>query len=130
VNWAYLAGFTDGDGCITLQVKGQYVVPRIRWAQKEADSAVLDRIAEFLDTQGFKNGGRSFSVARAGHKYPQRELWITNNEDTRRALIEMLPYLVVKRDRAAEAVDVLNTIHGLKLRFGNKYRVRLLREAG
>lgn len=125
-SWAYIAGFTDGDGCITRELsKGVYVYARIRWAQKESESAVLDWIGDFLVSQGIKTGRRRFSTATAGHKYPQRELAITNAEDTRLVLHQLVPYLVVKRQRAIEALAVLDHVHEMKQRYGNKYRVRM-----
>lgn len=126
MNWAYLAGFTDGDGCITREMsKGTYHYARIRWAQKESDSAVLDEIADFLAAQGMKIGKRQFAVARAGHRYPQRELAVTNAEDTRRVLHELMPYLIVKRARAIEALAILDHVHHMKRLHGNKYRLHL-----
>src|SRR6266487_6114464 len=90
--WAYLAGFTDGDGCITRELsKGSYHYARIRWNQKESDSAVLDVIAEFLTRQGIKLTSRNFTVSRAGHKYPQRELGVTIAGDTRLVIRKLLP---------------------------------------
>ena len=63
--------FTDGDGCITVESsKGVYRYSRIRWRQKEADSAVLDWIAAFLREQGCNVSERNLSVSRAGHRYP------------------------------------------------------------
>src|SRR5207244_3297270 len=115
VDWAYLAGFTDGDGCISRELsKGTYRYARLRWAQKESSSAVLDEIAKFLSLRGLKVSKRNFSVAYKGHKYPQRELAITNADDTGVALEQMLPYLVLKRDRAIEALSVLRAVQSLK----------------
>lgn len=127
MTWEYLAGFTDGDGCITREWgRGKkYPHARLRWAQKQSDAAVLFDIAEFLRTQGLKVSTRNFSVAYAGHRYPQMELGITNADDTCRALEAMLPYLIVKRERAIEAVSLLASIRRLKSQYGNKYRVAL-----
>jgi LAGLIDADG endonuclease len=122
--WAYLAGFTDGDGCISRETsKGSYHYSRIRWSQKESESAVLDEIAEFLGRQGIKLTQRNFSVSHAGHKFPQRELGVTNAADTRLVLHQLLPYLIIKRERAEEALVVLDHVYELKQRLGNKYRI-------
>lgn len=126
MTWAYLAGFTDGDGCITRECsKGKYPYARVRWNQKQADGAVLLEIGEFLRQQGVKLTERNFSVARAGHRYPQMELGVTNADDTLTVLEGILPYLVVKRERAIEAISLLTNIRRLKAQYGNKYRVQL-----
>jgi hypothetical protein len=125
MNWAYLAGFTDGDGCISREWgRGKrYPCSRIRWSQKASERLVLDEICAFLRSKGLKVSGRNFSTACSGHKYPQCELAITNAEDTRKALVEMMPYLVVKRQRAIEALAVLTYSAELKKQFGRKCHV-------
>jgi hypothetical protein len=129
--WAYLAGFTDGDGCISLETsKGTYRYSRIRWAQKESDSAVLDWVAAFLAGQDLKVTLRNFSVSTRGHRYPQRELAVTNGADTRVILQRLLPYLIVKRDRALAALAILNKVHDLKALYGNKYRIHCTSDGG
>jgi len=126
ITWQWLAGFTDGDGCISMEVsKGRYRYSRIRWSQKESTSWVLDEILELLQKYDVKVTDRNFSVAIKGHKYPQRELCITNAADTRFVLRKLLPYLVVKRERAIEALEILDEVHRLKKKYGWKYRVRM-----
>ncbi len=122
--WAYLGGFTDGDGCITREMsKGSYHYSRIRWSQKAADSMILDVISDFLIRQGIKLTDRNFSVSTATHKYPQRELGVTNAADTRLVLHRLLPYLILKRARAEEALIVLDHVYEQKQKYGNKYRI-------
>lgn len=128
MNWSYLAGFTDGDGCITREFsRGKYAYARIRWSQKQTDSQVLHEIMDFLRKEGIKVTERNFSVARSGHRFPQVELGISNADDTRKVLTEILPYLVVKRARAEEALGLLNAVSALKKTYGWKYRIHLAR---
>ena len=72
---------------------------------------------------------RSFSVATQGHKYPQRELAVTNAGDTRTVILALLPHLIVKRPRALEALKALNYAHDMKVLYGNKYRTHLAKLA-
>lgn len=109
--------------------KGTYRYSRLRWGQKESANQVLHEIAAFLRSEGLKVSERNFSVSRLGNKFPQSELGITNAEDTRVAIRAMLPYFIVKKERAIEALAILDEVHDLKLRYGNKYRVHMAKEA-
>jgi hypothetical protein len=129
MDWSYVAGFTDGDGCISRELaKGTYSYARLRWSQKLDSADVLYAIADFLGEQGLKVSERNYSVSVKGHKYPQCELAITNAEDTRVALHAMLPYLVLKKQRALEAIEILDQAHAAKCKYGWKYRAKLLAE--
>jgi intein/homing endonuclease len=131
ISWAYLAGFTDGDGCITTywSKNRSYLNVRVKWTQKESDSVVLDAISIFLVENGIKVTERQVSVYQGGHKFPQRELCISNNSDVAAVLRGILPYLVLKADKARETLQGLDEIEDLKKRFGRKYRVNA-RKAG
>lgn len=129
MNWAYLAGFTDGDGCITREcAKNTYVYARVRWSQKAASSCVLDAIDAFLTAEGVSFFGRNYSVATKGHKYPQRELGLVGTPGTQIVLRAMLPYLVLKKQQATEALEILDQIAVFKAKYGNKYRRCLEKE--
>lgn len=126
MNWAYLAGFTDGDGCIALQTKkDKYVFVRIRWSQKESESQVLDEIQKFFIEQGIPCSDRKFSVSLNGHKFPQRELGLTNNVVVRQVLKEMLPYLILKKEKAEYALTILDAVAEAKAKYGWQYKRHL-----
>ncbi len=111
VNWAYIAGFTDGDGCISYGVRVRNGWSNrwfcVRWGQTASNRMVIDEIAKFLHGKGIaaRNVNVSVKKTRLGADYA--ELAVQRHEDVQAVLINMLPYLILKQGQAQEMLDVL-----------------------
>lgn len=127
ISWAYLAGFTDGDGCIHIKTNEKgYLEVRIRWAQRESTSVILDEIKILLRHYGISVSDTS-TVRH--HKYYQREICVKNNGDVRFVLRKLLPNLVLKKQTALEALEKMDEINKLKEIWGREYKANM-RKAG
>jgi hypothetical protein len=98
MNISYIAGFTDGEGNISICGRG----PRITWGQKHG--GVLNDIAAFLECIGIK-----VNRSKLAPKPPKRPneiniLFISKRRHCEKLLRLMLPELIVKR---ADAEKVL-----------------------
>lgn len=91
MNWAYLAGFVDGEGCL----KTYQGYPRLTIGQKHPE--VLYRVKEFLGIQNAITLSRGCYYLQIQKKSQMKEV-ITN----------MLPFLIVKRQDALEILERLN----------------------
>lgn len=111
LGWAYIAGFTDGDGCITTRTRVNTTRPnavdyRISWSQKEDNDWVLDEIQSFLEARGMSVYRNTRNTGF--HGAPQTQILIQRKLDVRLALIRMLPYLIVKKAAALDALEIIN----------------------
>src|SRR5690349_10022826 len=106
--WAYLAGFMDGEGCITFprgRPTSHTLRPRIRIPQTDP------RPIAYLH--------KTFRVGRVRKKKPppngfskkhQMEWAINAKEETRFLLEGMLPYLILKKEKAELALRNLDEL--------------------
>jgi hypothetical protein len=108
-DWAYLAAMIDGDGCITLHQRNSSestVRPRIQISQKDHS------FIKYLGKR-YPFGQVSFTRERTielnNHTYETNPgVWqVTRKEDVRWALQNLLPYLVLKQQKAMDALEVL-----------------------
>lgn len=90
VTWKYLAGFTDGEGCIGVCGRG----PRITWGQ--TDRRVLDAIQEFLERQGFFCCAYVIQARLPRRPNPIHMLNVNRRADCRRLIKILRPLLIVK----------------------------------
>ena len=105
--WAYVAGFTDGEGCIGFHsAKGAR--PNIQITQSgEIGRIVMSRIAEFLGYQGVHSTLHCYASFGGGSVSRKRykDAWflrIHRKEDAIRFLQLTLPYLQVKHTIAQD----------------------------
>lgn len=98
MDWSYLAGFFDGEGSIILDGKRAIVV------FGNTDEEVINQIRHFIEPFV---GCRNIYVEKKRnpkHKTFYR-LDIYNWFGTRQILEKMLPYLIIKKQRAEEAIE-------------------------
>lgn len=99
----WLAGFFDGEGCITGQ-KG--CVTKVQLAQSgDIGRQVLTEVQRTL-------GIGKLNVDCKNHLKPAWRLCIYRKEDVAWFLNMLLPFLKVKRKRALEALAYLNDVNG------------------
>jgi hypothetical protein len=96
MNWAYIAGFFDGEGNINERGHGVFIY------QNDLES--LNQIAKFLGEQGMRRS--KFSVKESGfRKDGTKRCNVLHYGAKREVLIFLngvLPYLIVKRQRAED----------------------------
>jgi hypothetical protein len=105
MTWQYVAGFFDGEGNINCEVrKGtSHRKFELKWYQTTRE--VLDAIGVFLAEEGIKSNVFEF---RAGvRKVRCYCLSVASCADVYRALDSMYPYMVVKRTKAEEIMEVI-----------------------
>jgi hypothetical protein len=104
MNWAYVAGFFDGEGCLHAVGSGGQGKGRFRITIAQTNEEVLEEIAEFLQHHGI-----AAYVLEQSPKRSQREhwkmcwnVWITKQSSVVRFIDHVLPYLRVKKQRAED----------------------------
>lgn len=103
INWARLATWIDGEGCIRLQSSGGrrlhcYMALHVIIGQKDA------RLISWLKANF---GGNAWFRPKA--RYPIW-YWRTRGTDTAEILRRCLPYLIVKREQAELALEYRSTL--------------------
>jgi hypothetical protein len=120
ISWQYLAGFTDGEGTIGYGGPGKGQA-KLSWAQSVANSVALDAVADFLDTEGisysYKEYDASGNFADRGLRY--KIITVGGQQQVKQCLENMLPFLVLKRERSVKALAHL----GKKIQATNRRKV-------
>lgn len=105
VTWEWLAGFTDGDGCIAIPKNAVQRPSQIKvtWYQADAAWMVLGEITDFLEEQGIEY-----------HLYlhPTDDVWqlrVQGAALTEQVLEMLEPHLILKQEKAQQALEVLRT---------------------
>ena len=99
---AYLAGFFDGEGSIVIRKRGKdNYYPQIQLSLSNTDELSIKFLHESL-------GGRVLSIKPSNPKYKTQYSWrLTRNADSKTALELMLPWLIIKKERAEAALTIL-----------------------
>ena len=91
VNWAYIAGFFDGEG--NVGVYGR--TPAVTMTQ--TNEVVLRKIQGFLGTVGIKSSMYGYKPYRSSTHNFVWKLSIRSKESTEKFLHGVIPYLCVKK---------------------------------
>lgn len=108
MNWQYVAGFTDAEGCIHTRKDGRNIV--ISWTQSEPQEDVLRQIQVFLDE--FDVVSLLSSQDRGGNTNIAWRLVVNRRASCSAVLKNILPFLVVKHKAAVSAVGTLERVGG------------------
>ena len=121
MNWSYIAGFTDGEGCIGCRQSGKwgFYYP-VSLAQSGCEGLeVLREIATFLEKEGVTAKVYTRKAPLTGFsKRIQHSLYVGQRSSVEKFLRGVLPFLRVKRLKAQDALRML-TIYPMLPHGGN-----------
>ena len=111
MSWAYIAGFLDGEGCISLcpnQARPLATNLQITMSQTGVEGfCVLSEIKEFLSEHGMKSYLRPNNSPSKRKHTTHREMWnlsLMARPSTVPFLRSVLPYLHVKKVKAQDCL--------------------------
>lgn len=106
MNWAYLAGFFDGDGHVGLSSgRGFSSTPRVAFAQAGSrGKEFLQQVKEFLLSEGIASGQIYEDTHSKLSSQSCFALVVANRKDGTHVLQKLIPFLHIKK---LEAQDVL-----------------------
>lgn len=123
----YLAGFFDGEGCVTIQ--------RLRRSQKnpnhndtyQAVVCVAQTQMAVLEHFQRRWGGPIYAQAPSRNITAKRQLyvWKPSTNSARNFLADIVPWLRVKREQAELGLYLLNVEKGKRSAVGEEIRLRV-----
>ena len=109
--WAWVAGFFDGEGSISLYIRKCSIDLQVIFTQ--AYKALLDELSFFLTHDQAALGIRMAIKDKRNSAY---SLYVSSNHDVCTVLTRMLPHLRLKQIQAKATIDYLsNFISGDRL---------------
>lgn len=113
LSWSYVAGFFDGEGCISYAKRtyGKYIIVHVSQGYKnELASGVLADTLKFLVSHKIK--ARLSYYGDRGHEtwLPTSRVLTSSSEASKTWLEYMLPFLRVKRQQAIDALEFITSI--------------------
>ena len=117
LSWEWLAGFFDGEGCISVcrnNYKPGQDAQTIRLQIHQKQIEILDEITEFIFAE---TGAVPYLGGKKCHS-----LQYTRQNDVIAILDKLIPYLRVKKEFAIEAHAYMSEIVRLYNEFGQKWR--------
>jgi hypothetical protein len=106
MNWSYVAGFFDGEGHVGNHSRA-YDAWRISMAQRATARIVIEEIYDFLQENGIRSRIYENFMAGSGKyrgKTHMAVLTITKAQYLEPFLLGVLPFLIVKKERAELAL--------------------------
>ena len=137
--WAYIAGFLDGDGCIYCWINSANTrfpdsasytnkkIARVRFTQTSGAFLVLYKIQEFFTAQGIVSNIFRKKPPRNVKCHNAMDLEIGSMDSIEKILENVLPYLIVKKRKAFETLELIREAKSLKDKYGQYYRKYLTR---
>jgi hypothetical protein len=99
MDWHYVAGLFDGEGTISYGGKNRTQVA-VAVTQSKPNVVLLEALADFLDDEEI--------VFSWGEQPKYYRITISAQAEVRSCLDRMIPHLILKKDRAIEAIRFLD----------------------
>ena len=109
MDWPYIAGFFDGEGCVSVGVNQR---PICTMAQTDGPHLILEKIQEFLFVHGIKSSLVSYAPRK--NQRPSKTLIITSSNGVEDFLTSVLPHLIVKKEKTEFALTLLSEPNRVK----------------
>ena len=124
---AWAAGFIDGDGFITIQRRNQKVKETVYTSLYLRVGACQAQQAPLLELQSLFGGSirSKNSGLREGYNRKAQWVWTLSCNQATEALIQLLPFLIHKKEVATIAIEFQETMGTTK---ETSVEVKLLRE--
>lgn len=120
IDCAYIAGFIDGEGSIMIIKRGNLVDSygiRTTIAQSEKGVFVLEWIKEITGIGSIVNKPR-FNPLHANNCF-----WQVNSDAAETLLLQILPYLKLKKEQAEMALDFQNKLRQPELKADRSWQI-------
>jgi murein L,D-transpeptidase YcbB/YkuD len=129
MSWQYIAGFFDGEGTIWYKLKKDKknrTKFSVSMSQSEKQGRVLYEIQKFLK--------KNLIEAKIYHRKKRDNAMVlefSNRQEAYKFLIKILPFLIVKQEKAKEAIKAFQEYKGHKaLTLEDKIKIKQLLEKG
>lgn len=106
MDWSYVSGFFDGEGCVFI---GRNNRPVVTVSQTVGEHNVLEKLKAFLQAHGISSAN-IYSISRKHHNPKWKDahtLQIGKSKDVEIFLRNCLPHLIVKVSKATEALSLI-----------------------
>ncbi len=108
MNWAYIAGFMDGEGSISFQQSSATFSITATIAQSGTDGKkLLEEIRAFINCHEIRSSILLHRQKKPLGKKPMYQLRMAQRESVKRFLLNMMPYLRIKKVKAQDALRTM-----------------------
>jgi hypothetical protein len=110
---AWAAGFIDGDGFITIQNRNQRVKDKVyvgHYLRVGACQANIKPLEELQKLFGGSIRPKNSGPNPEGYNRKEQWIWSLSTKEASDALVQMLPYLLHKKEVAEEALAFQDTM--------------------
>jgi len=106
-NLAYVAGLIDGEGCIHLEVS------QGRWYQPRVSVGMTEPAFDLLTSLHKEWGGTLYQMRKPTAKWAGAWTWHMTGHPAAKLLTAIQPYLRLKNDQAAAALELYRVVMDL-----------------